>query len=413
MRYLNLSLIALAALVLAAWNSTFTASPVPATKTTFSEPAENPDSASGTVGAGVPILYADEVDQHSRLVTKAVDSNGLNLGIVADTYGATWAPDGKTFGIVLSDGPELVVQSLGQKGKTLLRAGAEERFRKIVAWSPDGKRIALITRTPEFSDGKEIVVVEGGHEVARYPLPPLAAEHLWSPNKFRWSPDGKKILLSWDYTIVVHTDTNTIETISDKRVMAEWSPESDAVYYFDIIPTKQTFSEFAYGDLGSFNLKKLGKLEPTILMTQEQVFALGLHTNISAFELKAEDLQYNRGLMDLSPGGSKMVIVSGLASGSRFSFYTMTPGKPLTLEKPEKIVIVDSSTGSVEWSPDETQIAVISVGGKDGPAVKVLDLKTEKWKLLATLGYEIPTYRFAEQINLLLKLSSKTLSWTQ
>lgn len=362
--------------------------------------------------SGLPILYTDIIqkDGHRTAVTKAVDASGKDLGTVAESFGAAWAPDGKTFAYVNADGTELVQGGIGAPGKTLARAKTDERFRRLPIWSPDGKRIAVIARNADANDGKEVVVIENAQEVARYELPPLDQEHIWNPNKFRWSPDSKKILLSWDYTIVIHTDTGDTETISDHRVLAEWAPTSDAVYYFELVTPG-----LPYGDLGDFVLKKLGDTSATFLMNGKAVSALGLHTNISAFDIRVENLQFNRGLMDLSPDGKRFVLVTGLPTGSRFSFFDLTLRETIALDDPTRTVETDFSTGAVEWSPDKTQVAVIAIGGNGAPdvSVRVLDLATDHWSVLALLGIKIPSYRFLEQIDFIGTTSSKILSWTE
>lgn len=361
----------------------------------------------------VPILYVDVVESDGKFtaVTKAVDAQGKDLGIVAQAFGASQSPDGKSFAFVSSDGSELLQRTGDGQPVTLLRATADEKFRRLPIWSPDAKKIAIISRTPDANDGKEVIVVENAQAVARYKLPPLADDHLWNPNKFRWSPDGKKILVSWDYTIVIHTDANQVEMISDQRVMAEWSPNSDSVYYFDLVLTRYP----SYGDLGNFNVRKLGEATPTVLMSQERVSALGLHTNVSAFFMRAQDLQFNRGLLSLSPSGRQMVLVTGLESGSRLSVYDLALDGTLTLDTPNKSVEMASSIGAVEWSPDETKLAVVAVGETQQPpvAVRVLDLKTDQWTTLAQMDFQVPSFQLMDQVNFIITISSKILSWSE
>lgn len=386
-----------------------TVSVVPPTSALAASPI-SPTNVAPT--AKLPILYTDIVEQggSKRAVTKAVDAGGQAPTNVADSYGSTWSPDGKTFAYVNADGTKLVQQSLNAQGKTIFSAKSDEKFRRLPTWSPDGTRIAIISRSPTLDDGKQVIVIQDAQEIARYELPPLGQEHVWNPNKFRWSPDGKKILLSWDYTIVIHTDTNQIETVSNQRVLAEWAPDSSAVYYFDLVTPG-----LPYGDFGDWNIKKLGGAAPTVLMKQAQVSALGLHTNLSAFDVRTTNLQFNRGLLSLSPAGDKLLLVSGLDTGSRFSFYAIAPDGTFALDHPEKTIETDSSTGAVEWSPDETQLAVISLGGKGEPdaALKVLDLRSATWTLLQPIGIKLPSYRFEEQLSLITTISSKILSWAQ
>lgn len=384
-------------------------------------PTQTPATAVAPVSApgSLPLLYTDvaELQGARKAVTIAVTAEGSSSGIVAESFGAAWAPDGKSFAYVNAAGTELRQRTLDGQEKVLLSAGADERFRRLPAWSPDGSRIAIITRTPDRDDGKEIVVVENGTESGRYPLPALSPDHIYNPNKFRWSLDGNKILLSWDYTVVVHTESGEIETISDQRIIAEWAPDSTGVYYFELVGPA-----IRYGDLGSFNLKRLGESKATVLVPAEQVGALGLHTNISAFAIQTENLQFSRGLMNLSPGGSKLVIVGGIPSpdnrskgGSRFYLYSIAPGATVALDKPEKTIQVDSSIAAVEWSPDESRLGVIAIGGTGEPdvALKVIDLDTGTGKVVAPLAFQLPTFQMIEQLNFLITVSSKILSWTQ
>src|SRR2546421_11516382 len=56
-----------------------------------------------------------------------------------------------------------------------------------------------------------------------------------TPNKFRWSADGRKILLSWESAAVLDTKTGAFELLPGGPILAEWAPAGDSVYYFDLV----------------------------------------------------------------------------------------------------------------------------------------------------------------------------------
>src|SRR5207244_11465599 len=55
------------------------------------------------------------------------------------------------------------------------------------------------------------------------------------PNKFRWSADGRKILLSWESAAVLDTKTGAFELLPGGPTLAEWAPGGDAIYYLDVM----------------------------------------------------------------------------------------------------------------------------------------------------------------------------------
>jgi dipeptidyl aminopeptidase/acylaminoacyl peptidase len=207
--------------------------------------------------------------------------------------------------------------------KTVDRQGREktvfksiQRWEPIYAWpmwSPDSQRLAVVTiewcNTGSRISSLQIIDVrsEESAKHGRYDFWEAQGttdgpERFSLPKKLRWSPDGKKILVSWDQAVVIDADTGEAEIVSTEPVIAEWAPGSDAVYYFEI-KNPETKGKRALGD---FYVKRLGAQAPVKLMDENRLEELGLATGngvIPAF-------------MTLSPGGSRLAIGSGLSGES-------------------------------------------------------------------------------------------------
>jgi hypothetical protein len=110
-------------------------------------------------------------------------------------------------------------------------------------WSPDERQLAVITWVPGASVGQNtfwlnVVDVPAAKMSLRQPVPPDTMARfpysLAPKDKLRWSPDGRKILISWGNAVVVDAETGSVESISRTPVVAEWAPSDKGVYYIGL-----------------------------------------------------------------------------------------------------------------------------------------------------------------------------------
>ncbi len=350
------------------------------------------------------ILHIDRVAEGTResLVTKGVYPDGRTLGIVAPALGAAWAPDGQILAYVSADGSELRTVDLQGTEKTVFKSF--DRWEPLYAWplwSPDSQRVAIVT----------IEWCKGGSRIASLvvidPADGESVKHgrydFWQaqgtedgptrfslPKNLRWSPDGKKILVSWDKAVVVDAETGFSETISTRPVIAEWAPGSDAVYFFEI----ENSDSVSKRELGDFYVKALGATDPVKLMDRQDLAELGLAAGAGAIPV----------FMNLSPGGNRLAIGSGLTEDAtgQLNIYDLSLDATVRLDEPAKSFESEYAIAALEWAPDGNSLATVAVAG-DTAAIKVLDLATGTWGTVTSLDLETRDR---------LEFNFKILSWS-
>ena len=267
------------------------------------------------------------------------------------------------------------------------------------AWSPDGHRIAAITSPRQGEFWVVVVSVADRKLLSKHRLPEgilKLPNHLSPPNQFRWSPDGQKLLVSWEAVAVVDTESGSVQRLSEGPVVAEWAPDSSGVYYLEIAnwdsPGKRAF--------GGFYFRKLGAEEAVEVMGAKQLVAAGLRWPLG--------LHY--GIMSLSPSATRLALVvgpTGDAAGTLL-VYEPKPGEMLALERPARRYDTDGRIATLQWSPAEERLAVIMVGltGSEGVQIQVLDLSSGEWKTVATVPLKLTVAGIEV-------LAFKNLSWTR
>ena len=335
--------------------------------------------------AARPILHTgvERGDVVSMVVTKAVYPSGRQVGTVVRATGATWSPDGTQVAFVAPTGQSMNVANLQGEEQTLINSpGLWRPYVAWPAWSPDGSKIALIEVgwCTEGSRISDVVVIDVATGVATSRYGP---HDFWMadgtqegpgtftmPEALRWSPDGSKFLISWDRAVVLDFDTGKIEIISDERVVAEWAPGSDAIYYFEAErrPTGRAIS--------SFNIKKLGAESATSLADKQRLEELGMVGVPGLIPA----------LLALSPSGSAMAMATGQSADGtgRLQVYGLQDGGGVALETPSHSFQAEGRIVAMDWSPDGDSIAALMVDEDDSPTLQVLDLVTGTWKTVAT-----------------------------
>lgn len=412
-----------------------------------SVPADEPGHPASQVAEERPILFLDFLGKKGdTVVIRGVFQDGRRAqsGIQNTLTMPTWSPDGKSFAYVIGDPistwtsfvikapvvteTTLAVSNLRGEVKTIYTT-KRERILVPPIWPPDGRRIAVVLVGSGSSPLSIAIIDVAGRKVSsRYELPatpvyPIDGNDMslslevfrsnYDPNrptlrlnKFRWSPDGQKVLLSWITTLVIDSLTGVVETVAEKPVLAEWAANSDGVYYFELLPESPHEKLFSGGiALGSFYFKPLGAQKAKKLTDKEELKVLGV--------TKWVGQRY--GFMSLSPLASRLAIKGyDPAGGSVVYIYSLKEEGPLALDKPLKSIRTSDGIMAFEWAPDESSLAAVVIGkGAITLLVKVLDLGTGEWRTLAKIAEDLSgNFNLYEGVGHLYAYGHRTLSWT-
>jgi hypothetical protein len=340
-------------------------------------PVMSPQLSRAQESTARPILYFDIDRSANEPVTSAVYPNGRQGKALARTFAAAWSPDGTWFAYAAktADGRDVLkLGNLGGGAKILFTAGSDERILPFSTWSPDSGRLAVITEQRGqggilLANSLVIIGVADGKVLSRYRISDRTILPFLPLNKFRWSPDGRKILISWGNVIVIDAETGRSEMIYSLPAIAEWTPDSSGIYYSTIKdphkPGAPALGEFYLAELRSGNSVKM--------IDEKRIQGLGLI--FSPYF----------GRMTLSPSGKWMVVAIGSTKSNAgvLLTYDMLAGQPNPFDKPSKIIEPRSLIIALDWAPDESSVAALTVSSQ--VKVEVLNLNTKEWKTLATV----------------------------
>lgn len=378
----------------------------------FAEPSHAPVYSDVQISADTdrPILHFDveEKDGQKRLVMAATTAEGHRVK-TDTTHGAVWSPKGTWFAVFAgtdrAGGQALYQVNLKGEVDLVYDPKAEEH---IIgwhpAWSPDGRKIAVLvgvlSKTGQRHLGVTVIDAVEKKVLSRHRIPDGTINlpyYMSPPNNFRWSPDGRKILISWEKAVVIDVEKmNCFFIVTDEPAVAEWAPDSESVLYFAISdranPSKRA--------LGGVYVKKLGDSNPVELIDRKGLvtLGLGLHPDICF------------ALMVLSPTSSRLAIVTGTTKEKvvQLQIHHLKAGA-FDLSQPARTFQTDERITALEWSPDESRVAVVTLDKDGRAAVKVLHLETGVWSTVAKINLDL------QQLGVtgLELLGYKNLSWTQ
>ena len=151
-----------------------------------------------------------------------VDGQGRNW--IAEGFSPRWSPDGGK--IAVTDLRLIKVLDLVDGGQAILHDGGYERILPGFGWSPDGKRFALVGQRGKQG---ELAIVEAGKARAR-----LARSGM--EGRLAWSPDGKSIALAINHRLhVLEVDgqdpPREIPNQEEHNTDPAWSPDGSWIAF--------------------------------------------------------------------------------------------------------------------------------------------------------------------------------------
>ena len=242
--------------------------------------------------AAQPILYLDV--EGDKFVFRGVYVDGTRVTLRIANYEPLpmmpmWSPDGKWFAYITGD------RTSGRVNLELgdLRGGIKTIFTLENAsvitqpiWSPDGRKIVVgLFEQPNSVLSVIVADLEDEKMRSRYELPLKFEDRSPGPQvrpSFRWSPDGQKILIAVGAgAFVIDPLKRVVDTLANAPILAEWVPDSDGVYFFEVLDRsapkdKGVVMAQDQDNLGNFYFKPLGPSKPIKLMDKEQIKTLRL-----------------------------------------------------------------------------------------------------------------------------------------
>jgi hypothetical protein len=298
----------------------------------------------------------------------------------------------------------LELGDLGGGNKTILALEKTDVIAHPI-WSPDGRSLALLLLDAQHRSPFIVVVDPGDQQHRSQYRVPLKLDDLGAARQvrpsFRWSPDGRKILVAMGAgAFVVDIANGVVETVANAPVLAEWSSSSDGVYLAEVSGAA-TDPDY----LGSFSFRPLGPATSTRIMDRERIKALGL-ADIGASI---------RGTMRLSPKGSRLVLWGSRTNADKVSsvihVYDLTGGQTGAFDRAFKTARIDEELAAVEWGPDDHSLAAVTMAD-GGIRIKVLDLRTGAWRTLARVAEGVSAEQM-QVIGMIYSLHHEVMTWAQ
>ena len=350
-----------------------------------------------------PILHLDVALENGRLVPVSVARtfDGREIRRFPGMVAPTLSPGGNELAAVRESLQLMTLDGIRRVNiePRHLPSRDERFFETHPAWSPDGQRVAAITVIPGATVGDNawaIVVLDAarGTPITRIPIPVDTAAGcpycMAFVNKFRWSPDGRSILLSWGNTIVANVDARRIRVVSETWSSADWCDSGTTVCFFEVD------REGRDAPPRGFYSANLQSGERDVLLDGDAI--AGSMLTRSPFVPVP--------LVNTSPDGGQLVVNSQAKDGGTvLRFYELTsPARP-DLRRPDKTVHTAETIPQVVWSPSGRSIAAIAASGWTNFRLLRFDLSTDQWTVLAelALGSDTPPEAFAY----------KALSWAE
>jgi hypothetical protein len=336
-----------------------------------------------------PILYLEGTACADGTTVPSPETKGA---------GNSWSPSGGEDAFVSANANRLIVRGADGVEHTLYRAPGRVDLVHRVAWSPDGSRVAVLLldehgfnsgpilnlqQVPSYRTSLAVFDAQSGRLRRRVALP-VAVVHMPylmnPPDTLAFSPDGRRVLVSWESPAVVDIARGRAQRIWPTPAVATWTADG-SVLFLDVVNRNR------FGALRSWSPADGSR----VVWTRAQLAANGI--------VAEHGIEY--GQLRTSPDGSRLAVrtVSGDQTAiAVFALAGSMPGEQLGT------YATDGAIWDFDWAPDGSRIAAIVVAGSSMD-VRVLDPDKATWTSIATIPITIEATDTLEALAPIRKLS--------
>jgi WD40 repeat protein len=235
---------------------------------------------------------------------------------------------------------------------------------------------------------------KSGTQSSRHPVPLATAAGcpfcMAAVNKFRWSPDGARILLSWGNTIIIDVEASRANVVSDTWSSAEWGDGGNVVYLLEVGRQPGVMQLKGFYAIDPASGKRELLLAADSLTDSEITHSAFVHVP----------------LLNSTYDGKQLVINSDVeGDGTMLRFYDLSKQDPPDLRKPDKTTKVAETMPQVVWSPSGRSLAAIAASDWKIFKLMKFDLTKNEWSVIAKLALGDDTHPEV--------FALKVLSWAQ
>ena len=355
------------------------------------ESSEGPakPASQGPCGGDRPILFLEGVGCADGTTIADSTSSGA---------GDSWSPSGDEEAFVSNNAKRLVVRGVDGSERTVYRAPKHILLVHRPAWSADGGRLAVLLlddrgfqggvmidpgSIPSYRSSLVVFDAASGALRSRVRLSPAIVHMPFlmnPPDTLAFSPDGGRVLVSWESPAVVDLKSGHVRRIWTTPSVASWTADG-RVLFLDVVNRHRFGALRVWSSDGSEH----------VIWRAAQLRANGI--------VAEHGIEY--GALRTSPDGSRLAVRTSQPNGTALLVYSLagsTPGQRIG-SYPTSGRIWD-----FDWSPDGHRLAAVVLDGTTVD-VRVLDPNHGTWTSIATIPITIDSTDTLEAIAPIKKLS--------